>query len=404
MSRNLKRMKKFFISTVKIETPPIPPFAERAGGWADLHPEGIVTGGESGLTYYFNEESSRVSARNGLTYTGFDAMWTFLGDNPTTAMTIVWNGGDVNLLARNYGIGTNPYPYRIPQSGTPALTIENKTVMTSAGQKFIGGSFQFKGWKNCIIRNWVRLGDGQGGEENDYLPHAGNGMNFTNSERIWVDHCEIDSQATTDGTGQLKDASLDFALMSDYITVSNCYIRRSEKTSLISYSDTDFDDRGKLRITFRNNLWENNHLRQPYVRFGKPHHLNSVFRYVPTFTASVTQYPWARIIEIGVESQIYSQANKYYGHRYCLMDRDWENESALSGFITDGDWSDPSPTFSSFNGVPDSTYKGLGNIRPENVEWNPNIIEGYNYPLGLMTPNEAETYVLQWAGAKFHLK
>jgi pectate lyase len=383
-----------------------PPLAntELAGGWADLHIDGIVTGGASGSTYFFNESSSRLSTRNSNMYSGFDAMWTFIGDNPTTPMTVIWNGGDVNLLARNYGIGNNAYPYRIPQSGEPILTIENKTVMTSAGQKFIGGSFQFKGWKNCIIRNWVRMGDGQGGEEADYLPHGGNGMGFTNCQRLWVDHCELDSEATIDGTGQLTDASLDFGEMCDYVTVSNCYIRRSEKTSLISYSDEDFNDRGKLRITYRNNLWENNHLRQPYARFGKIHHLNSVFRYNPVFTASPTQYPWARIIEIGVESQFYSQGNKYYGHRYCLMDRDWDNVSALSGFITDNDWSDPSPTFSSFNGVPGTTYKGLGNIRPENVTWNPNTIPGYSYPLGLMTPDQAEVYVLQWAGAKYHNK
>jgi pectate lyase len=276
--------------------------------------------------------------------------------------------------------------------------------MTSAGQLFTGGSLRFQRWKNFILRNFRRRGDGLGGEP-DYLPHGGQAFEITRSERVWVDHCEIDGEATTDGTALINDGSIDFGRECDYVTVSNCYIRRSEKTALVSFDDTEFADRGKMRITFRNNLWENNHLRQPYARFGKIHHLNSVFRYNPVFTASDTQYEWARIIEIGVESQFYSQRNKYYGHRYCIMDRDWNNPSALSGFITDGDWIDPSPTFSTFiNGVAGTTYKGLANIRPENVEWNPNTIEGYNYPLGLMTPDEAESYVLQWAGAKFHLK
>ena len=378
-------------------------FVEYAGGWGDLHPAGQITGGQGGTTHYFNEASTRTSTRDSVTYNGFDAMWTFIGDNPVTPMTIIWTGEDVNLLARNYGTGGNVYPFRIPQNSGPSWTIENKTIMTSAGQKFIGGSFQFQRWKNCIIRNWIRKGDGQGGEEVNYIPHGGNAMSFTTCERLWIDHCELDSEATISGTEQIKDGTIDFGQECDYITISNCYIRRSAKTALISWADDAFADRGKMRITYRNNLWENNHSRQPFARFGKIHLLNNLYRYTPAFTASPTQYPWARIIEVGFESQFYSQGNKYYGHRYSIMDQDSTNPTPLSGLISDNDWFQSNPTFSTFL-TGSGQYKAAGSLRPENVNWNPNTQLGYSYPLGLLTPDQAETRALQWAGAKYHLK
>lgn len=404
-------MSRFFARLgIGIPTPPVdppvdpPPFVELAGGWADLHPDGIVTGGSGGIVLYFNESSSRVSTRNGLLYTGFDAMWTFIADNPILPAIVIWDGSNVNLPARNFGTGGNVYPYRAPQNSGPSWTIENKTVMTSAGQVFRGGSFQFQRWKNCILRNWVRKGDGLGGEETNYIPHGGNAMSFMTCERLWIDHCELDSEATISGTEQIKDGTIDFGQECDYITVSNCYIRRSAKTALISWANDAFADRGKMRITYRNNLWENNHIRQVFARFGKVHLLNNVYRYDPVFTASATQYPWARIVEIGFESQFFSQGNKYYGHRYCFMDQDRNNPTPISGLISDGDWFDPNATFSTFLNGALPTYLPAGSVRSQNVTWNPNTISGYNYPLGLMTPDQAEAYVLQWAGAKYHLK
>ncbi len=381
-------MERFFARFgTPVAPPEPPPLVENAGGWADLHPSGLVTGGAGGDRLYFNE-SSLVNGKE-----GFEALWETISINRPTPLELWWTGGDISLDPVNFDFGGGNNFINKP---------ENKTIFGTAGQELRGGSFRPRGWRNIIWRNFKRRGDGLGGESAGYLPHAGNGLSFIYCERIWVDHMEFDSEATVPGTEQLTDGPLDFGIECDHITVSNSYIRRNNKTSLVSWSDADTFDRGKQRITYRNCLWENNMIRQPFARFGKIHLLNNVFRYVPTFTASPTQYTWANICEIGVESQFYSQGNKYYGHRYCFRDRDWSNPSALSGLISDGDWFDPSPTFSSFNGN-GGQYR-RESFRTSNVTFNPNTIDGYEFPLGLMTPDQAEAYVLQWAGAKYHIK
>ena len=77
-------------------------FVETAGGWADLHPDGPVTGGSDGATYYFNEASSY----NGKT--GFEALWAFIegigGVNLATPMILIWTGGDISLPAINFSV------------------------------------------------------------------------------------------------------------------------------------------------------------------------------------------------------------------------------------------------------------------------------------------------------------
>jgi pectate lyase len=386
-------MQRFFARLGQgIPTPPVDPepepepIIENAGGWADLHPSGLVTGGLGGDRLYFNE-NSLVNGKE-----GWEALWETISINRPTPLELWWTGPDILCEPKNYDFGGGNNFTNKP---------ENKTIFGTAGQELRGGSFRPRGWRNIIWRNFKRRGDGLGGEEAGLI-HGGNGLSFVMCERIWIDHMEFDSEATVPGTEQLKDGPLDFGVACDHITVSNCYIRRNRKTSLVSWSDTAIEDRGKERITFRNCLWENNMIRQPFARFGKIHLLNNVFRYVPVFTASATQYAFANIPEIGFESQFYSQRNKYYGHRYCFFDRDWNNPSPLSGLISDEDWFDPNPTFSSFNGN-GSQYK-RASFRSANVTFNPNTIEGYHYPLGLMTVDEAEAYVLQWAGAKYHLK
>lgn len=371
--------------------PEIPTILNEAGGWGDLGIGGKITGGAGAIPEFWHESS--IYTRGGTTFTGFNAMWEKMRDNRLTPQIMIWDGGDIVL---------DPVDYRIDGGNcSDDFSAKNKTIMTSQGQTWRGGSFPMSGWENLIWRNIVRKGDGLGDGKTG--PHSMKGIAFRKSKRCWVDHCEIDGEATLPGTEQIKDGSIDFGCQADFITVSNTYIRRSNKTSLISGSPTAFLDRDKNHITFRNCRWENNMIRQPIAQFGQVHILNCLFHYTPYYTNSATQYDWCRIHEIGIEVQMYAQGNKYYRHRYCFDNRYRVEPTVASGLILEDCWIDPNGLDNRWSGVGYPDYTNT-QIRPENVLFNPNTIPNYVYPVPLMNPDDAEAYVLQWAGAKYHLK
>ena len=341
-------------------TPPIDPPAvpERAGGWADLYNGGIgVTGaGDIAPTSFSNWED----------------LWDDLEATPIlTPKRYLYTGTDVNLSDVDYRKDFT----------------QNKTIEASAGQRLQFGTIRMVEWKNCIFRNFRRRKS-----FNDAIRVLG-------CEGMWFDHIEIDGEATVQGTSTIGDGGLDITSSgetpSDYITISNSYFHNCERTVLISASNDDIQSRGKKRVTFRNCHFRNNHIRQPFARFGKIHLLNNLYDYDPRFTAvSGLQYQWARCVEVGFEAQIYSQANYYKGHRYAFYDQD----PTLSGILSDGDW------FDDDHFDPTRWNPSIVPIRPSNVIWNPNSTIGYNFPIALMTPEQARTYALTWAGAKYHLK
>jgi pectate lyase len=373
-------------------TPPVvvpPTEIIQAGGWADLHPEGVVTGGAGGAVLIYDQDSSYL-ANNGTTYFGWEALWEQMRDNRQTVQTIYWDGPNETLLL--------PKDYRVDAGNeTNTNSAQNKSIIFTRGQTLRGGAFVLSGWKNCIFRNWTRKGDGLGDGKTG--PHSMKGVALRNCERIWVDHWTIDGEGTTQGTEQIKDGAFDIGAGTNYVTLSNSWIRRCNKTMLIGSSDGNPLDVGKLKITYRNNLFENNMTRQPLCRNGQIHLLNNLFYYTPKFIASATQYQWSRIIELNFQAQVYSQGNYYYGHRYWLNDSEYLAAIKTSGIISDNDAFDPDPTFSSFLGNIGTLYPPVGSVRPELVTWNPNTLSGYVYPTPLMTPEQAEAYVIANAGA-----
>jgi pectate lyase len=59
---------------------------------------------------------------------------------------------------------------------------------------------------------------------------------------------------------------------------SNTYFHDHYKASLVSHSDSNgAEDKGKLHITYANNHWKNINSRQPLLRFGTAHIINSYF-------------------------------------------------------------------------------------------------------------------------------
>jgi pectate lyase len=376
-------------------TPPpiIPPDLQidsQAGGWADLHPDGPVTGGAGGQVLIYNQDSSYL-ANNGVTYFGWEALWEQMRDNRWAVQDIYWDGPDeIQLPVKDYRIEVS--------NGNNSNSPRHKTISFTRGQMLRGGSFVFGGWYNIVLRNWKRTGDGDGDGKTG--ESSMKGIAFRNCERIWVDHFEIDGEATIAGTEMIKDGSLDISMGSNNITISNSYIRRSFKTMLCGSGPNNESDPGKLDITFRNCLFENNIDRQPLAYNGRIHLLNNLFQYVPKYTNSPTQQDYARIATVFTNVQFYSQGNMYYGHRWCHRDSDYQTSNPNSGLISDNDGFDPDPTFSTFlTGGGGGLYPPVGSIRPENVTWNPNTLEGYIYPVPLMTPAEAEAYALLNAGA-----
>jgi pectate lyase len=365
-------------------SPTVPTVEEAAGGWGDLHPDGSITGGNGGDTLFFNESSS-VNGQ-----TGFDALWETIKLNLETPLKLIWTGGNIELDPVNYTIGSSSNTF----VGKPV----NKEIRANAGQTIRGGSFIFQGWRNTIWRNIVRKGDGLGGDNSPI--HAGKGITLRYCFRFWVDHCEFDGEATVPGTELIKDGSLDMGRESDFNTISNTYLHRSSKTTLIVGNNTSIENSGKNRTTFRNCRWENNHIRQPFARFGKIHFLQNLFQYDPQFINSSDQYDWATIGELGIEAQIIYEDSFLDTHRYCFIDRDPDPLTAISGIKSVNCVFGPQWIGEASNRWNNS----INGLRPQNAIFDPWDIVGYNYPLGSMTPQQAKDYALQWAGAKYHLK
>lgn len=62
------------------------------------------------------------------------------------------------------------------------------------------------------------------------------------------------------------------------IFFSNTYFHDHYKASLVGHSDSNADeDEGKLHITYANNHWKNVNSRQPLLRFGTAHVINSYY-------------------------------------------------------------------------------------------------------------------------------
>ena len=59
---------------------------------------------------------------------------------------------------------------------------------------------------------------------------------------------------------------------------SNTYFHDHYKASLVSHSDSNAaEDTGKLHVTYANNYWKNINSRQPLIRFGTAHVINSYY-------------------------------------------------------------------------------------------------------------------------------
>lgn len=141
----------------------------------------------------------------------------------------------------------------------------NITIIGIAPGVKISGGIKINGEKNVIIRNLAIRGK-EGDSWRDAI-RIGDG-----SHHVWIDHVKV-----SDG----NDGNLDIIDRSDFITISWCkfyytYEKEHRFSNLISSSDNNTDDRGKLNITYMFCKWGKLvKERQPRGRFGKIHMLNN---------------------------------------------------------------------------------------------------------------------------------
>lgn len=104
------------------------------------------------------------------------------------------------------------------------------------------------------------------------------------------------------------DGGIDITNESDFITVSWCKFYYTHDlghnfVNLIGSGDEEYDDRGKLRVTFHHNWW--GHMckeRMPRVRFGKVHVYNNYYSNLLS---------GGYCIGVGVESEIRIESNYF---------------------------------------------------------------------------------------------
>jgi pectate lyase len=194
----------------------------------------------------------------------------------------------------------------------------NTTLVGRHGARIVGAHVRVNNADNVIIRNitfedaydcfpaWDPL-DGSTGNWNSQYDN----ISLTGATHVWVDHCEFNDGAHPDETlpiyfgrrFQVHDGALDITNASDLATVSWNRFVAHDKVMLIGSSDTAIADRGRLRVTIHHNVFDRTVQRGPRVRFGQVHVYNNVY-----LTDATT---WSYAFGVGVESQIFAEANVF---------------------------------------------------------------------------------------------
>lgn len=151
----------------------------------------------------------------------------------------------------------------IPLSGM--VPVGSNTTVLGVGNNsgFTGGGLDIRGVRNVIIRN-LKLSFSR-----DDL------IKVKESENIWIDHNELWNDRNHDK--DYYDGLVDITRGSSYVTVSWNYMHDHIKGSLVGAGDDHGDsDRGRLKVTYHHNLFENVSSRIPSLRFGTGHFYNNL--------------------------------------------------------------------------------------------------------------------------------
>ncbi len=236
------------------------------------------------------------------------------------------------------------------QARTVVLRVSsNTTIIGERGARIKNGGLHIKDAENIVIQNinfedaydffpkWDPK-DNTNGEWNAEYDN----VTINNARRVWIDRCTFSDGARPDKLNrsmfgrpmQFHDGLVDIIRGSDLVTISNSHFKNHDKGMLIGNSDSRQEDAGKLRVTLHHNWFENVSERSPRVRYGSVHVYNNLY------TASAdADYRHGYFIGIGVQSQVFSQANAFEvgaviaGRPYKLWrgDRLREQDNILNG-------------------------------------------------------------------------
>jgi pectate lyase len=147
----------------------------------------------------------------------------------------------------------------IQVSGSIAITSKqgvrpNKTIIGLGSNATItGGGFDFYKSSNVIVRNL------------SFVDAEDDAINIgQESHHIWIDHNTFRGAV---------DGSVDIVREADYVTVSWNHFDASDKSMLISHSDSASSDVGHLKVSIHHNWFDHSTQRHPRVRFGEPVHV-----------------------------------------------------------------------------------------------------------------------------------
>ncbi|KJX94125.1 pectate lyase like protein [Zymoseptoria brevis] len=209
--------------------------------------------------------------------------------NPTGPTT--GGGGRAIVVTTNEELleavrGSSPKIVHLKGDFTPRarLKVGSNTSLLGIGKgaNLIGKGIDIQNSTNVIVRNIaIRFVEG------------GDGITIQNSTRVWVDHCEFESEFSPLLGPDFYDGQIDIVRASDWITISHNFFHNHWKSSLVGNSDVLRSvDEGYLHITYHHNYWSNIGTRGPAGRFGHQHIYNNLyedFRYQAIHSRSDNQ-------------------------------------------------------------------------------------------------------------------
>ncbi|MBN1788388.1 MAG: PASTA domain-containing protein [Sedimentisphaerales bacterium] len=197
-------------------------------------------------------------------------------------------------------------PYIVQVSGTINLSsigykvyiTSDKTIKGVNADSTIIGNLAFQQYASNVIIRDLNITNPTSGEDNS------DGISVKeNVSNVWITKCTF---------YDCGDGSVDVTEESDFVTVSWCKFYYVNQTShryvnLIGHSDTNYDDRGHLRVTMHHNWYSTNCTeRMPRVRFGQVHFYNN-YIYAPGNNYCVRPAVEAQVL---VENNYFQQADE----------------------------------------------------------------------------------------------
>ncbi|MES2152461.1 MAG: pectate lyase [Pseudomonadota bacterium] len=217
-----------------------------------------------------------------------------------------------------------PYASHADQGARGAIRLRNNTTLIGEGRDagIVNGHLLVNRVSQVIIRNLSIVNpcdvgpvwdpaDGPTGNWNSLF----DGIGIFASDHVWIDHNSFTDAPLTDdllpfenGTiKQCHDGALDITAGSDLITVSYNTFSQHDKNTLIGASDDAVGDAGKLRVTFKGNLYRGVASRAPRVRYGQVHLFNNYH----AGTKAPASYRTSHSVGVGTAARIISSNNVF---------------------------------------------------------------------------------------------